>query len=427
MFRPQPRLRLYGMPGALLIAARSYLTGSVNRGQDLQRLEAELARYVGVDHAVSVSQGRFALYLVVKHLVKPGQKVILSPYTIHDVVNMVIAAGAIPVFADIDKETCNINLEQARSLIDADTGAILITHFQGMTCDAAAFRRLCDERGIKLIEDCAQAFGAMSGNRVVGSIGHAGAYSFNRVKNVNSFYGGAIVTDVAALAENIRREVDSLPPIDSRRLFRQFLYCAMRELLSVTPVFQLLTFPRLRHSALRGSRAAMKIVDTEENIVRRDTLQEFLRSRMTQMQGRIVLQQLPAVDRGIERRSQIAERYYKGLNDVRGLQLPPRRIDHSHIYLGYPVQVENREAFIRHMMQEGRDVAIQHCKNLADEECFKAFRRDCPNARWVAKRVVLLPDHPKYSDDEVDRTIAAAKAYFETSRKPVGQPTSQTA
>ena len=415
------------MPGALLIAARSYLTGSVNRGQDLQRLEAELARYVGVDHAVSVSQGRFALYLVVKHLVKPGQKVILSPYTIHDVVNMVIAAGAIPVFADIDKETCNINLEQARSLIDADTGAILITHFQGMTCDAAAFRRLCDERGIKLIEDCAQAFGAMSGNRVVGSIGHAGAYSFNRVKNVNSFYGGAIVTDVAALAENIRREVDSLPPIDSRRLFRQFLYCAMRELLSVTPVFQLLTFPRLRHSALRGSRAAMKIVDTEENIVRRDTLQEFLRSRMTQMQGRIVLQQLPAVDRGIERRSQIAERYYKGLNDVRGLQLPPRRIDHSHIYLGYPVQVENREAFIRHMMQEGRDVAIQHCKNLADEECFKAFRRDCPNARWVAKRVVLLPDHPKYSDDEVDRTIAAAKAYFETSRKPVGQPTSQTA
>lgn len=427
MFRPQPRLRLYGMPGALVTAAKAYLTGSVNRGQDLLRLEAELCRYIGVDHAVTVSQGRYALYLAIKHLVRPGQKVILSPYTIHDVVNMVIAAGAVPVFADIEKESCNIGLEHARSAIDASTGAILITHFQGMTCDAAAFRRLCDEHGIKLIEDCAQAFGAMTGNRLVGSVGHAGAYSFNRVKNVNSFYGGAVVTDDAELAAKIREEVEPLLPIQPRRLLRQIVYCAVRELLSVTPVFQLVTYPRLRFAALRGSRAATKIIDTEENLVRRDTLQEFLRSRMTQMQARIVLQQLDSVAHGIGRRSQIAEQYYKGLKDIKGLQLPPRRMDRSHIYLGYPIQVDDRETFIRHMMQEGRDIAIQHCKNLADEECFKSFRRDCPNARWVAQRVVLLPDHPKYSDQEVDRTIVAARAYFETSRKPLGQPTSQTA
>ena len=427
MFGPQPRLRLYGMPGALITAAKAYLTGSVHRGPDLLRLESALCRYIGVDHAITVSQGRFALYLAIKHLVRPGQKVILSPYTIHDVINMVLAAGAVPVFADVDRETCNISLESARSLIDEKTGAILITHFQGMTCDSATFRRLCDERGIKLIEDCAQAFGAVTGNRQVGSVGHVGAYSFNRVKNVNSFYGGAIVTDDAELARAIRDEVEPLPPINSRRLLRQIIYCAVREFLTSTPIFQLLTYPRLRFSALRGSRAATKVIDTEENLTRRDTLQEFLRSRMTQMQARIVLQQIPTVEGQIERRSQIAEKYYKGLKDVKGLQLPPRRMDHSHIYLGYPIQVEDRETFIRHMMQEGRDVAIQHCKNLADEDAFKEFRRDCPNARWIAQRVILLPDHPKYSDQEVDRTIAATRAYFETSKAAVGQPTKQTA
>jgi dTDP-4-amino-4,6-dideoxygalactose transaminase len=187
------------------------------------------------------------------------------------------------------------------------------------------------------------------------------------------------------------------------------------------------TFPRLRFAALRGSRTATKIIDTEEHLVRRDTLQEFLRSRMTQMQARIVLQQLGSIDRSIERRSQIAEQYYKGLKDIKGLRLPPRRMDHSHIYLGYPIQVDDRETFIRHMMQEGRDIAIQHCRNLADEECFKSFRSDCPNARCVAQSVVLLPDYPKYSDQEVDRTIASARAYFEASRKSLGQPTSQTA
>ena len=427
MFSPQPRLRLYGMPRGLVTAATAYLTGRVNRGQDLQRLESELCRHVGSDHAITVSQGRFALYLAVKHLVKPGKKVILSPYTIHDVVNMVIAAGAVPVFADIERESCNISLEDARSLIDKDTGAILITHLQGMACDSAAFRKLCDEHGIKLIEDCAQAFGAMTGNRLVGSVGHAGAYSFNRVKNVNSFYGGAVVTDDADLAAKIRQEVEPLPPIAPRRLLRQILYCAVRELLTSTPIFQLLTFPRLRFAALRGGRAATKMVDTEEHIIRRDRLPDFLRSRMTQMQARVVLEQLGSAARNADRNGRIADQYYEGLKDVKGLKLPPRRLDRGHIYLGYPIQVEDRYAFIKYMMQQGRDVAIQHCRNLADEETFKEFRRSCPNARWVAERVVLLPAHPKYSDREVDRTITAARAYFATNQKPVSEPTRQTA
>jgi dTDP-4-amino-4,6-dideoxygalactose transaminase len=77
------------------------------------------------------------------------------------------------------------------------------------------------------------------------------------------------------------------------------------------------------------------------------------------------------------------------------------------------------------MMQEGRDVAIQHCKNLADEKCFAEFSRDCPNARFVADRVVLLPSYPKYSDEEVGRTIAATRAYFEkraSARRSGKQP-----
>jgi len=358
--------------------------------------------------------------------VKPGQKVILSPYTIHDVINMVLAAGAVPVFADIEKETCNISLEDARRLIDKDTGAILITHFQGMTCESGAFRRLCDEHGIKLIEDCAQAFGAMNGNRRVGTVGHVGAYSFNRVKNLNSFFGGALVTDDADLAKRIREEVEPLPPIAPHRLLKQIVYCAVREFLTATPVFQLLTYPRLRAAALRGGRKAAKMIDTEKYIVRRDTLQESLRSRMTQMQARVVLQQLDSVNGSIDRNSQIADQYYKGLKDIEGLALPPRRIDRSHIYLGYPIQVEDRFAFIKHMMQEGRDVAIQHCKNLADEKCFEEFYRDCPNARLVADRVVLLPSHPKYSDVEVGRTIAATRAYFEKNRRPAAQTSGQT-
>src|SRR4051812_32846748 len=101
---------------------------------------------------------RVAIYEVVKAIIRPGASVVMSPYTIADVVNMVIAAGGRPVFADVDPRSGNLSPTELPRLIDKDTGAVLATHFYGCAADIVEIANICRERNVPLIEDSAQAF-----------------------------------------------------------------------------------------------------------------------------------------------------------------------------------------------------------------------------------------------------------------------------
>jgi dTDP-4-amino-4,6-dideoxygalactose transaminase len=394
-----------------LIALKAFLTGTVSRGDDVSALEDELKSRLGVAHAIAVSQARLGIYLVVKHLVPAGREVILSPYTIYDVVNMVISAGAKPIFCDIDPVTCNIDLDKANKLITDRTAAILITHLHGLTADAERFRDLCDKRGIYLIEDSAQAYGARCGGRHAGTIGHAGVFSFGRVKNVNAFFGGAVVTNDAALGSKIRAEVQAYAPVETSVLRKRIFSCLIADIATMPVVFQLITFWIFRYACLKNIESVNKIVDTEDHPVRHDHVPERYLRAITPLQARLVLAQLDDVDRFMTKRIEHATRYAAELADLQFLQLPPKRVDGSHAYLVYPIQVQDRRDFVKHMMRYGCDLSIQHYNNTADLECFKDVTRDCPVTRRVARCVVLLPTYPRFGMDQVQRAIKVARRY----------------
>src|SRR5580700_1237768 len=105
---PQPRYRTYTNATHYVSLLRDSVTGRSTRGDACERLANEVVHRFDAKHAVCMPQARMGIYYAMKQLVKPGQKVVLSPYTIADVINMVICAGARPVFCDIERETCNI-------------------------------------------------------------------------------------------------------------------------------------------------------------------------------------------------------------------------------------------------------------------------------------------------------------------------------
>src|SRR5688572_19162810 len=191
---PRPRYRLYSAPGSYLRVAREVLLGRSARGPGIEELEARLMAFSSVPRAVCMPSARVGIFLVLKNLIRPGQEVVLSPYTIADVVNMVICAGGVPVFADVERSTCNIDPKSVARLIGPRTGAVLATHLHGLCCDLEPLSRLCREKGIPLVEDAAQAFGASLDGRRAGTWGQAGVYSFGMYKNVNAIFGGAVVT-----------------------------------------------------------------------------------------------------------------------------------------------------------------------------------------------------------------------------------------
>lgn len=159
------------------------------------QLEEEVARMAGVRHAVAVNSGTSALWVALAGLgVGPGDEVIVPGYTFIASMSSVIYARAIPILAEIDR-TLNLDPEDVRAKITPRTKAIMAVHMLGNPARLDELRAIADAHALLLIEDCAQAFGASYKGRRVGSIGHAGTFSFNIFKTITAGEGGMVITD----------------------------------------------------------------------------------------------------------------------------------------------------------------------------------------------------------------------------------------
>src|SRR5262249_7173067 len=163
------------------------------------QVEREIADYCGVRYAVAVNSGTSALLTALSGLgIGPGDEVIVPGYTFIASLSSIIYARAIPVLAEVDR-TFNLDPADVRAKITPRTRAIMAVHMMGNPARLSELKAVADERGLLLIEDCAQAFGATYEGRPVGSVGHAGAFSFNVYKTITSGDGGMTITDNEAV------------------------------------------------------------------------------------------------------------------------------------------------------------------------------------------------------------------------------------
>jgi dTDP-4-amino-4,6-dideoxygalactose transaminase len=168
-------------------------------GAKVRRLEEAVAAWTGVDHAVGMNSGTSALLAILAALgIGPGDEVIVPGFTYVASISSIVYARAVPVLAEVD-ETLNLDPVDVEARITPRTRAILVVHMLGNPARMEEIRAVADRHGIALIEDCAQAFGASYRGHKVGSIGAAGAVSFNVFKTITSGDGGMAVTDDAEL------------------------------------------------------------------------------------------------------------------------------------------------------------------------------------------------------------------------------------
>ena len=167
-----------------------------------------------------------------------------------------------------------------------------------------------------------------------------------------------------------------------------------------------------RHAFLNGIAALNNMLSVDNAPAMKKTLPESYLRRMTPTQASLVLRQLNTVDEKSQNRVAAARLYQDGLAGVEGVSLPPLREDLSHTYSYYAIQVQNRESVLKELMRNYRDVAAQHLKNCADQDCFTEFFRDCPRARLVSRRVILLPTYPRYGQRDIERNIGVIRRIF---------------
>lgn len=171
-------------------------------GPNVQAFENEAADYLGVKHAISCASGTDALHLaLLAEGIGPGDEVITTAFTFIATAEAIKYVGAKPVFAEIDPKTFNITAENIEKAITAKTKAIMPVHLFGQPADLPGIQSLCEKYGLKLIEDCAQSFGATINGKQTGSFGDASGFSFFPSKNLGCFGDGGMVTsncDIAA-------------------------------------------------------------------------------------------------------------------------------------------------------------------------------------------------------------------------------------
>lgn len=180
-------------------------SGQLAAGPEVRAFEKSFAEYVGVEEAVAVSSGTAAIHLSLLSLgIGKGDKVIVSPYSFVASVSPVLAVGAEPIFVDIDPVTYCMAPENMVDVIDHDTRAIIPVHLYGQMADMDGILKVAEENELKVIEDACQAHGAMYRDKIAGSVGHAGCFSFYATKNMTTGEGGMITTDDKELAETAR-------------------------------------------------------------------------------------------------------------------------------------------------------------------------------------------------------------------------------
>ena len=181
-------------------------SGWITTGAKVDAFEDALRDFTGARHAVALNSGTAALHLALLAAgIGPGDEVITTPLTFVATANAIRHVGATPVFADIDRDSLNLDSDAVDAAITARTRAILPVHFAGRPCALDALRTIAHTNGLRIIEDAAHALGARHRDGAIGSIGDVTCFSFHPNKNITTIEGGALTTDDDTIAQRVRR------------------------------------------------------------------------------------------------------------------------------------------------------------------------------------------------------------------------------
>ncbi len=331
-------------------------------GPFVESFEHSIAQYCCTKHAIGVSSGTDAILLaLMAGNVKHGDEVITTPFTFFATAGSIARLGATPVFVDIDPATYNIDVSKIASAVNKKTKAILPVHLYGQCADMDAIMEIARDNGLMVIEDAAQAIGAVYKGRNAGTLGNIGCFSFYPTKNLGGYGdGGLVTTDDDALA-------------------------GLMKILRVHG-----SEPKYYHSFIG------------------------INGRLDALQAAILSVKLKYLNGWSERRRQVAS-YYSGHLSGLPVRLPKIESYNTHIFHQYVIATPQRDELMRYLKQEGIETAIYYPVSLHLQKCFGYLgykEGDLPESEKASRETVALPIFPEITTKEQDYVIGHVRKFF---------------
>lgn len=414
LFAPAPRLKLYTYLSDYFLIFISFIFLRVNKGSNLNKLAEKFKILTQKKYCIPVPMARVGIYLTIKSLIKKNKnEVILSPYTIADVINMVVASGGIPIFADIDSNTCNIDPKNIENLINKKTSLVLITHFYGQVCDIAQITKICDKYKIPFVEDAAQALGAKYQNRMAGSFGIAGIYSFGMYKNINSFYGGMIVTNSKYIFDSVTMTMKDWPTQDLLIYLKKVISGITTDFVTNKYFFSIFFFRFFRWAFLNKINIINNKLKIDVNPVLQKKIPNSYKVKMSDLQAKLVLGQLGNLEKNTYKRIELGRIWFNELKDIKQIIIPRYVDDLSHMFWYFPIQYKYRNDLVSYILKKGYDISESYHRNCSSLQCFKDYKKNCAKAQNTSDSLIYLPTYPGYLKDDAIKIARLIKSYFE--------------
>ncbi len=360
-------------------------SGWITTGSKAKEFEQRFAGYVGAEYALALTSGTDAMQVALAAWgIGPGDEVITTPLTFCSTLHTIVHQGATPVLADVSPDDYNLDPARVAERITSCTAALLPVHLAGLPCRMGFLLDLARQHDLKILEDAAHAAGARVGERSVGSIGHATAFSFYATKNMTTAEGGMLTSDDGAFMEQAR----------------------------------------LWH--LHGlSRDAWKRY-TAEGAWRYDVLVPGFKSNMSDVQAALGLVQLAKLEKNIARRTEIARRYTAAFSQMPELvPAPSAQPGDRHAHHLYILRLRldrlriDRNGFFDELRAREIGVSVHfipvyHFTYYRERFGWRA--EEFPAAEAIFRSSVSLPCFPRMRDADVERVIAAVDEIVETYR-----------
>lgn len=324
-------------------------------GPEIAQLEAELSRFVGVKHCITVASGTTSLEIALRALgIGPGDEVITVPFTWISSAEVIGLVGAKPVFVDIEPKSYNLDVALLEKSITPRTKAIMPVSLFGQMPDYDRINAIAAQRAITVIEDGAQSFGATQRGRRSCGVTQIGSTSFFPAKPLGCYGdGGALFTNDDVLAERMR---------------------AIRT-----------------HGGLK--RHHHPFLGTN--------------GRFDTLQAAVLLAKMPHFEWEVTERGRIGERYSKALSSL--CVVPEVLAGNTHVYAQYTIRVPNRDAIAAKLKDNGIPTAVYYPKCLHEQPVFSGTGvwGDFPESEKASREVLSLPMHPLLTPEDQDRVVAA--------------------
>ena len=376
--------------------------------------ESKLNKYLNSENALFVNQARIGVFLTIKSIIdKTGKtEIIVSPYTIADVINMVILAGGEPVFVDIEEDTCNINHNLIEENITENCSAILVTHLHGRMCNMEPIKEIADKYSVYLIEDAAQSFGAKQNGQYAGTIGGVGIFSFGLYKNVSSIYGGAVVTKDEELFKLISESHSDFNKFNFIWYFKKLSKGLVTIVATSNILFRPIILPIIKFGYFKNIKFINKFVETELDVSRKTELPDIYLTKPSKFQTFLAYKNLSMVKNDEDKRIEYAKIYQNRLNQYSELKFQDNTNSSDNIYTYFPVYLERMEELRSYLIKNNIDVGPQHYKNTASILSFEDFYKNCVVAERVSKNLLLLPTYPRYGEKNITKLCDLISLFF---------------